>query len=53
MDKSDLENLTDCKKCPFWRDYIGECRKPDNIDCPEGVQLPVKTQAETEYRSLA
>ncbi len=52
MDTETLNAITDCKKCHFWREYIGKCIKPDNIDCPEGVKQLSQEIAEMEYRSL-
>lgn len=52
MDTEVLKAITDCKKCHFWRDYIGKCMRPSNIDCPEGVRKPQQDVAVLEYRSL-
>ncbi len=37
MDTDVLNNIPDCKKdCHWWQEYIGQCQKPRNIDCPKG-----------------
>ena len=60
MDSEILQALTDCKAvlddrdgkikhCRWWYDIIGECRKPANIDCPEGVKPPQQEFMDNEY----
>ena len=56
MDTEVLNSITDCKAikgprgkvepCHWWAEYKGECTKPANIKCPEGVKQP---QQEVAY----
>jgi hypothetical protein len=62
MDTDVLNSIPDCKAikqdgstkpCCYWREYIGECIKPNNVDCPQGVRKPQQEVAETCYNSLS
>ncbi len=53
MDSDVLNNIPDCKKCSWWYEIRGVCRKPNNIDCPKGVKQPNQTVADMNYSSLS
>lgn len=40
------------KACHWWREYMGKCIKPANIDCPKGVKPPQQEVAEMDYTIL-
>ena len=52
MDTEVLNAIPDCKKCRWWYEPLGECKKPANIDCPKGVGPPQQEVAEMEYTTL-
>jgi hypothetical protein len=43
MDSDVLNSIPDCKKCSFWKDHIGKCFKPRDVDCPKEVRQPRQT----------
>jgi len=53
MDAEILAAISDCKNidkkglpCHWWYDILGVCRKPKDIDCPQGVRRPQQEKAE-------
>ena len=59
LDSEDLNSKQDCKDvkdkdsnirpCQCWFEMLGVCRRPANIDCPQGVRWPQQEFVETEY----
>ncbi len=62
MDTDVLNSITDCKAikdrdgiikpCCWWSEHIGECGRPQNVDCPEGVRAPQQEVADSNYGAL-
>ena len=62
MDTDILNSVTDCKAikgpqgkvepCHWWYEIRGICRRPANIECPEGVRQPQQESSYSEFRSL-
>ena len=53
MDSEVLADISDCKVgCGFWYKLTGECKRPNDVDCPKGVKRPRQLVADTDFQVL-
>ncbi len=53
MDTDILNSIPDCKTCTWWYDVVGECKKPIDIACPNGVRQQQQQVTKNDYTILS